>query len=995
MEYIIDVDVIFIVKIKKHDWQISDTFPKMGNQLVIPSQADWYEEPLRKMKISVNNCIDSGTFLLTLDCKNQNNQNFIVKAYEYTESLEKDNLVVDNSKQYFQHLTDKIQATQCILNYSTITVSDRYAFLMRPKMQYTLPQRLEEYPRLEEIEKRWVVFQIFSAIMSLHSISLVHGSLNPDNIFCDWNVRVNVGDMAPFKPTQIRADKANIYHHYFSTSTRNGCYLAPEQVYTDYFVLDALVFNNPTFSADLFAIGCIIYYLYTGTHLFSFSTLLQYKQGNFDVDSKLANIPESIRGFARILLDIDPNARLESQNLLHKYFPACFRQIFNQFLEFSTNDGSLSHFVTMIPVFYAMVDDQDVKVRVILTNLFSPFILTSDDLTSIIQFSYFLVEFAAPLSEEILLCRILPNIIGLLSIENYTIKTTGLRCIVKLLQSCKQVNQDLASIIQNYLLTEMTALSHKNNEHIRVALAENAPRIIREVIRLIPEATTYTQSIIHFIINETNPLVVQAFISGLKTCTEDGVKLLQSIFPILLSTFNHRAVTYKAGILQTFIEFWEKAETKADKEIMTSLLKNLAPAAIGFLQHEPNHEMRNHFLAFIDWYFQIGFMDRDLINDLFTTIGTFVDSKDPMTNYYVTNIINSLPENYKLVMLPSFILKSINSHATVPTLQEIADKPLENDEIVKYPLMTTKKIHLSPKFYMSTRVSQDPIKGIAALNDDTILALTTNNITVLSTNSVTEKPIKILGAYNSICALQPTQNVIVSDKTATYVLNVAETKIAQISKRGFHKVKMISTHTFIGSNGSNVAMYDVRMPNKVRSMVFDELKVGDIVRWPESPVIGVGFKEGVVEVVDMRTWRPSSMIVTPPVYSMAPQSASSCAVFVASKKNGCLVDFTSNSILGSLNAGGLTVEMNGRAVLAGDSGTFFIDPTCVFRLNENSVEGDRIIPLPSNGKIYDAGGWSHSATLHGHVARITALTRDRRLFSGDQCGFVNIWSVSD
>ncbi|EAX98509.1 CAMK family protein kinase [Trichomonas vaginalis G3] len=969
----------------------------MGNQLVIPSQADWYEEPLRKMKITVKNSIDSGTFLLTLDCVNQYNEPLIVKAYEYTESLEKGNLGVDNSRKYFNHLTDKIQATQCIIDYSNIIINDRYAFLIRPKKQYTLPQRLEEYPRLEEIEKRWVVFQIYSAISSLHSINLVHGALNPDNIFVDWDISTTVGDLAPFKPTQIRADKPNVYHHYFSTSTRNGCYLAPEQIITEDNVLDPLFFSNLKISADLFSIGCIVYYLYTGTHLFNFSTLIQFKEGKFNLDAKLQALPDKIRNFARTLLDIDPNSRQEVNTSLSKYFPPCFRQIFDQFIEFSTNDGSLTHLVTMIPVFDAMVDDQDVKVRVILTNLFAPFILTSDDYSSVITFSYFLAEFASVLSEEIILCRILPNFIGLLSIENNTIKTTGLRCIVKLLVACKTINNDLASIIQNYLISEVNTLAHKGNNQVRIAVAETAPKLIHEILRLIPDFITDVQSVLNFIISESDPLVIQAFLYGLNECCENGVKLLENLFPILLSSFNHSVIQYKAGILQTFMKYYEVNTSLQDQKTMMKLLKSLAPATIGFLQHETNPEMRNHFLAFLDWYNQQKFMDEDMMSDIFTAIGNLVDSKDAMTQYYVNSIVSRLPDRYKEVMLPHFVLRSINKHGSVPTLQEISEKfsKLSEPNIVAHKLISSKRTKLNPKFLLSTRVSKYPIRDLATISSESIAALTKEGISILSSTS-TDNVHKIPCQYKSFCSLAGKNSLVVSDLKMTSILDVATEETTEFCK-GVHRIlKSISSTSFIGASKGVIAQYDTRVPKVIRYLTFNDLTVADVCKWSASPIIGVGFKEGIVDIIDLRAWTPSSMVVTPPVETVTPIAGGTCSIFVSSSlENSAIFDCSSNSMLASINADGLAVGYCGRAVLAGNRGTFFIDLQGSYRLNENSYSGEKAIPLPFADKLFDCSGVNYAATLHGHTARITSIAKDKRFFTGDEVGFVNIWSVTD
>ena len=1002
----------------------------MGNQLVIPSQSNWYEEPLRRNKITVKRCIDSGTFFLTLDCLNFDGEELIVKAYEYVKPLDQVHVAL-NSKTYFSVLKEKHSATQGIINYENVIIFDRYAFLVRPKMQYTLPERLEEYPRLEIIEKMWVIYQIVSIISSLHGIELVHGALNPDNVFCDWDTRVSIGDMAPFKPTHIRFDKPNIFYHYFSTSTRTGCYLAPEQISHDVLNDNALIFNNPTYATDFFSIGCIIYYIFTGEHLFSFSSLIEYSRNKINIDKELERLPECIREFARTMLSIDPDMRTPDK-LMHKTFPSCFNQIFNQFLEFFTNDGSLTHFVSMIPVFNAMVEEQDVEVRVILTNLFSRFLLTSDDPGSIVDFSFFLVDFAAPLSEEIILCRILPNIVGLLSFNSDTVKSTGLRCLVKLLESCRSVNKDLQSIIEDYIINELLNISSFSTLQSKCAFAETCPKFIMQILRLIPDSVPKIIPVSHFFINEDEKSVVSAFIYGLKQCTGGGFQLFYALFPILLSSFNHIDNEYTTTLLETIKSFYEESSEKERKQ-MKPLLANLSSATLGFIQHELHEELSISYLEFLEWVSKIGVLHDTLSAETFITLSNIMDTGGKVSCFLASRIINSLSPYYRQSILPNFTLKSINRQSYIVNIEDSNNTLLSydglkslSDEIkINYLLPEPKEIiTVAPKMLYSVRPTNRTIKSLAG-SDDYYLVSTGYELFAL-TKKDGEPVLNNLEKHKrsiikSMSTFGSTDYSLISYNNMTCIFNAKETKRSQISKTPYDLVKAINTKYYVGTYGNTFHLCDIRMKSRdpVYSTTFDGIfqSITDVCAWNDSNVLfGVGFEEGFVYAIDMRVFKPVSFTFSPSVKSLNPiygNGESNCMCFVSSNNVSCRLNLEEQRIEMTSNVGGFSSILDGRSIVASDDGVYLINPKNYTRsylisdaLAQNSLFNpdhlhNQMVPMICQKSkdiknCYDLRKNevnSLNVKLHGHSSHITAFAHSKHFITGDVDGFVNIWSI--
>jgi serine/threonine protein kinase len=322
----------------------------MGNQIVTPSMGNWYHDMLRKFGIFPRGCIESGTFFLTLDCINQSHDQLVVKAYQYTSPLDSINSV-HNSRLYFELLNSASIKGKGIAPYDSVFQSGNFAFLSRPRYEFTLRQRLQEYPPLEDIEKQWIGYRIIASVKVLHSVNLLHGSLNPDNVFLTWALDLSLSDVAPFKPSHIRCDCPHLFHHFFTTVSRGHCYLAPEQLVDPDRSSDKVLFNLGTFAMDLFSIGCVLYFLYTGIELFTFSELDQYRRDLLSIDDKLEAVPSTVRPLVRDLLSLEPAVRKAVVDHVHFYYPTSFSQISDQFLEFFHGHTGLDLLIRMIPTF--------------------------------------------------------------------------------------------------------------------------------------------------------------------------------------------------------------------------------------------------------------------------------------------------------------------------------------------------------------------------------------------------------------------------------------------------------------------------------------------------------------------------------------------------------------------------------------------------------------------------------------------------------------------
>lgn len=162
-------------------------------------------------------------------------------------------------------------------------------------------------PFLTSVEKKWIAFQLLTALRDARNRKTSHGDIKSENILVtSWNW-VYLTDFASYKPTYLPLDDPSDFSFFFDTSGRRTCYIAPERFYT--------AADNPEISAkksrlaiddsegkrdgkvteamDCFSAGCVIAELFLeGAALFTLSQLFKYREGEYNVDPHLSNIEE-------------------------------------------------------------------------------------------------------------------------------------------------------------------------------------------------------------------------------------------------------------------------------------------------------------------------------------------------------------------------------------------------------------------------------------------------------------------------------------------------------------------------------------------------------------------------------------------------------------------------------------------------------------------------------------------------------------------------------
>lgn len=309
----------------------------MGNQLagIAPSQilsVDSYFSDIHDHEYDKS--LGSTRFFKVARAKHREGL-VVVKVF----AIQDPSLPLTSYKQELEELKIRLHSCQNCLPFQKTSLTEKAAILFRQFVRDNLYDRISTRPFLNNVEKRWIAFQILTAVDQAHKAGVRHGDIKTENVMVTgWNW-VLLTDFASFKPTYLPEDNPADFNYFFDTSRRRTCYIAPERfVDGSMFTTESdqntplvdLTSNNQRSrgelrpAMDIFSAGtdptreaearrpgrmaerervcvcfpgCVIAELFTeGVPLFDLSQLLAYRKGHFQAEQVLLKIEDqSIR----------------------------------------------------------------------------------------------------------------------------------------------------------------------------------------------------------------------------------------------------------------------------------------------------------------------------------------------------------------------------------------------------------------------------------------------------------------------------------------------------------------------------------------------------------------------------------------------------------------------------------------------------------------------------------------------------------------------------
>jgi phosphoinositide-3-kinase regulatory subunit 4 len=231
------------------------------------------------------------------------------------------------------------------LPYERAVETETNGYLVRQFLYNSLYDRLSTRPFLEDIEKKWLAFQLLCALRDCHSKGVYHGDIKTENILVtSWNWLYLSDFSSSFKRVMLPEDNPGDFSYFFDTSGKRTCYLAPERFLPPGEEADPNA--KVTWAMDVFSAGCVIAELFLETPIFTLSQLYSYRKGEYDpVITHLSKIPDKdLREMIAQMIQLDPEKRYSAEQYLDfwkgKVFPEYFYSFLHQYMELITDLSS-------------------------------------------------------------------------------------------------------------------------------------------------------------------------------------------------------------------------------------------------------------------------------------------------------------------------------------------------------------------------------------------------------------------------------------------------------------------------------------------------------------------------------------------------------------------------------------------------------------------------------------------------------------------------------
>ncbi|KAH7398211.1 phosphoinositide 3-kinase regulatory subunit 4 [Pyrenochaeta sp. MPI-SDFR-AT-0127] len=229
--------------------------------------------------------------------------------------------------------------------YHRVIETAACGYLVRQYIHSSLYDRLSTRPFLEEIEKKWLSFQLLCAVRDCHARNIFHGDIKTENVLVtSWNWLYLADFSSSYKPAHLPEDNPADFSFYFDLSGRRTCYLAPERFLAAGQQPEGE--GDVNWAMDIFSVGCVIAELFLEAPIFSLSQLFKYRQGEYNPEhSHLNKIQDAnIRELIMHMIQVDPNSRMSADDYLthwkDKVFPSYFYGFLQQYMYSITDPAS-------------------------------------------------------------------------------------------------------------------------------------------------------------------------------------------------------------------------------------------------------------------------------------------------------------------------------------------------------------------------------------------------------------------------------------------------------------------------------------------------------------------------------------------------------------------------------------------------------------------------------------------------------------------------------
>ncbi|OTF79616.1 phosphoinositide 3-kinase regulatory subunit 4-like protein, partial [Euroglyphus maynei] len=513
----------------------------MGNQLVssvktVIRPIDYYlnEVPDFKYKCSLGQT----QFLKVALCAH-NEGDTVVKVLSH----EDPSILLEQYKKDLLNLTKLAAKNVSIAAFRIVEIRTNFAYMARQFVRYSLYDRLSTRPFMTDIEKAWIVYQIFRCMQWCHDHNIYHGDIKLENILVTSNLWVIISDFASYKPIRLPEDNPTFFNYFFDTSRRRCCNIAPERFISSTLSNQSNNNNQPdsmstsssyiqqqntnifnlflqegqlTSKMDMFSLGCILAEIYSDNYLFDLSSILNYKDKRVP-DSHMEELleriqNESMRNVVRNLINLDPKQRYSCEQVLAKLEDGFFPSYFNELYSLMDNlirlppDAKVLYLQQDIDYYLNVINNENPKGTLILLMTLTSSIRSLKHIFCKIEAQRLICRMAMSSSilSPFIIDRLIPYLVNGLTDPDHRVRGESIDSITQLLEFV----HGLCDAEEIIIAKTITSIAHLVEQGL---IAKNVIiDLLREIMPLIYHPNRWiTNAIIHFLENlQSNLLTV-------------------------------------------------------------------------------------------------------------------------------------------------------------------------------------------------------------------------------------------------------------------------------------------------------------------------------------------------------------------------------------------------------------------------------------------------------------------------------------------------------
>ncbi|KAG7232107.1 hypothetical protein INR49_009560 [Caranx melampygus] len=411
----------------------------MGNQLagIAPSQilsVDSYFSDIHDHEYDKS--LGSTRFFKVARAKHREGL-VVVKVF----AIQDPSLPLTSYKQELEELKIRLHSCQNCLPFQKTSLTEKAAILFRQYVRDNLYDRISTRPFLNNVEKRWLAFQILNAVDQAHKAGVRHGDIKTENVMVtSWNWRSR-GELKQ--------------------------------------------------AMDIFSAGCVIAELFTeGVPLFDLSQLLAYRKGHFQTEHVLLKIEDcSIRELVAQMVQREPEKRLTAEEYLKQQRGKAFPDIFYTFLQPYMAQFAKETFQSaderVLESGEAVLSSREEQGLIVLVSVITSCLQTLHSCDSKLAALELILHLAPRLGVDILLDRITPYLLHFCNDPMPRVRAQAVRTLAKVLALVKEVPRNDVNIYPEYILPGIAHLAQDDATIVRLAYAENIAHLAESALRFL------------------------------------------------------------------------------------------------------------------------------------------------------------------------------------------------------------------------------------------------------------------------------------------------------------------------------------------------------------------------------------------------------------------------------------------------------------------------------------------------------------------------------